>query len=50
MVFLSKEHTYVKRNQAASFKSLVEGCDGKSVMLQVDFSENADEFLGHEMV
>ena len=34
-------HTYVKRKQAASFKSLVEGCDGKSVVLQVDFSENA---------
>ena len=27
--------------QAASFKSLVEGCDGKNVVLQVDFSENA---------
>lgn len=34
-------HTYVKRKQAASFKSLVEGCDGKTVVLQVDFSENA---------
>ena len=34
-------HTYVKRKQAASFKSLIEGCDGKSVVLQVDFSENA---------
>jgi len=34
-------HTYVKRKQAASFKLLVEGCDGKSVVLQVDFSENA---------
>ena len=33
--------TYVKRKQAASFKSLVEGCDGKNVVLQVDFSENA---------
>ena len=34
-------HTYVKRKQAASFKSLVEGCDGKSVVLQVDFPKNA---------
>ena len=25
-------HTHVKRKQAASFKSLVEGCDGKSVV------------------
>ncbi len=34
-------HTYVKRKQEASFKSLVEKCDGKSIVLQVDFSENA---------
>ena len=34
-------HAYVKRKQAASFKSLVQKCDGKSVVLQVDFSENA---------
>ena len=34
-------HAYVKREQAASFKSLVQKCDGKSVVLQVDFSENA---------
>ena len=33
-------HAYVKRKQAASFKSLVQKCDGKSVVLQVDFSEN----------
>jgi len=33
-------HTYVKRKRAASFKSLVEKCNGKSVVLQVDFSEN----------
>ena len=33
-------HAYVKRKQAASFKSLTEKCDGKSVVLQVDFSEN----------
>lgn len=34
-------HTHVKRKQSASFKSLVEECDGSSVVLQVDFSENA---------
>ena len=34
-------HTYVKRKQTLSFKSLVEKCDGKCVVLQVDFSENA---------
>ena len=34
-------HAYVKRKQAACFKSLVQKCDGKSVVLQVDFSENA---------
>ncbi len=34
-------HTYTKRNQSASFKSLVAKCNGKSVVLQVDFSENA---------
>ncbi len=34
-------HTYTKRNQSASFKSLVTKCNGKSVVLQVDFSENA---------
>lgn len=34
-------HTHTKRKQSASFKSLVKECDGKSVVLQVDFSENA---------
>ena len=34
-------HTYVKRKQATSFDSLKSSCDGKSVVLQVDFSENA---------
>lgn len=34
-------HTYIKWKQSASFKSLVKECDGKSVVLQVDFSENA---------
>ena len=33
-------HTFVKRNQAASFDSLKKSCDGKSIVLQVDFSEN----------
>lgn len=34
-------HTYVKRKQAASFDSLKTSCDGKSIVLLVDFSENA---------
>ena len=34
-------HTYVKRKQSASFKSLVKECDGSSIALQVDFTENA---------
>ena len=34
-------HTYVKRKQAALFDSLKTSCDGKSIVLQVDFSENA---------
>ena len=31
----------MKRQQAASFDSLKNSCDGKSIVLQVDFSENA---------
>ena len=34
-------HTFVKRKQAATFDSLKAACDGKSIVLQVDFSENA---------
>ena len=34
-------HTFVKRNQAASFNSLKTSCNGQSIVLQVDFSENA---------
>ena len=34
-------HTYVKRKQSESFKFLVNECDDSSVVLQVDFSENA---------
>ena len=34
-------HTYVKRSQSAHFESLTSSCDGKNVVLQVDFSENA---------
>ena len=34
-------HTYVKRKQAAVFSKLVSSCDGESIVLQVDFSENA---------
>ena len=34
-------HTYVKHKQATYFSKLVSSCDGESVVLQVDFSENA---------
>ena len=34
-------HTFVKRKQAATFDSLKAACNGKSIVLQVDFSENA---------
>ncbi len=34
-------HTFVKREQAAAFDSLKSLCDSKSIVLQVDFSENA---------
>ena len=33
-------HTFVKRKQAASFDFLKKSCDGKSIVLQVNFSEN----------
>ena len=33
-------HSFVNRKQAASFGSLKSSCDGKSIVLQVDFSEN----------
>ena len=33
-------HTFVKRKQAASFDSLKNSCDSKSIVLQADFSEN----------
>ena len=34
-------HNLVKRRQAASFDALKSSCNGKSIVLQVDFSENA---------
>ena len=34
-------HRFIKRNQAAHFAQLTAGCDGCSVVLQVNFSENA---------
>ena len=34
-------HTFVKRKQVTSFRSLKETCDDKSIVSQVDFSENA---------
>ena len=34
-------HTYIKRMQAAHFTKLIDESNGSSVVLQVDFSENA---------
>ena len=34
-------HTYIKRKQSTTFKALIKKCDGKNIVLQVDFSENA---------
>ena len=40
------EHRYVKKKQQAHFGELIETCDSRSVVLQVDFSENAS--ISHE--
>ena len=34
-------HTYVKRKQSAHMADLISKCNGKNIVLQVDFSENA---------
>ena len=34
-------HTYIKRCQGSQFNEMKVKCDGRQVMLQVDFSENA---------
>ena len=34
-------HTDIKQKHAIGFKSLVSACNGRRVVLQVDFSENA---------
>ena len=34
-------HRYVKREQAVTFAKMISECNGSSVTLQVDFSENA---------
>ena len=35
-------HGYIKRKQAAHMEKLINECDSESVLLQIDFSENAD--------
>ena len=42
-------HTFVKRNQAALFDSMKNSCDDKSIVLQVDFSENATTAVQKEV-
>ena len=39
--FIEQVHTFVKRERAATFNSLKSSSDGISIVLQVDFSENA---------
>ena len=39
--FVEQVHTFVKRERAATFNSLKSSSDGISIVLQVDFSENA---------
>ena len=34
-------HSDIKRKQADQMERLIKECDGKSVVIQVDFSDNA---------
>ena len=42
-------HRYVKRKQAAHMEELIASCDGKNIVLQVDFSENATIKMQNEI-
>ena len=42
-------HTYVKRKQAKYMTELISNVDGKKVLLQIDFSENATIASQHEV-
>ena len=40
---------YVKRIQASHIENLIRSCDGKTVLLQVDVSENASLLMQNEI-
>ena len=42
-------HRYVKRIQTDHMENLINHCDGKSVLIQVDFSENASLIIQNEI-
>ena len=46
-VFLT--HRYVKRIQASHMENLISSCDGKTILRQVDFSENATLLMQNEI-
>ena len=46
-VFLT--HHYVKRIQASHMENLISSCNGKTILLQVDFSENASLLIRNEI-
>ena len=46
-VFL--KHHYVKRIQASHLENLISSCDGKTILLEVDFSENASLLMQNEI-
>ena len=46
-VFL--KHHYVKRIQASHLENLISSCDGKTILLEEDFSENASLLMQNEI-
>ena len=40
---------YVKRIQASHMENLISSCDGKTILLQVDFSENVSLLMKNEI-
>ena len=42
-------HRYIKRKQAAHMEKILHNCDGESILLQIDFSENASLMMQNEI-
>ena len=42
-------HRYVKRIQASHMENLISSCDGKTILLQVDFSEHTSLLMQNEI-